>query len=110
MDVLLAPSGDWPAIKELHMHMALLRAVEQGFSMVRPANHGLTVVADYQGRILGRMDHYTTSDRRLSALVPKRGTTTVYRRTGDALPWACMALTVIFLALLFRSRLTGSTV
>lgn len=108
-DVLLAPSGDWPAIKEIHANMALMRAVEQGFSLVRPANHGLNVVADYQGRILARLDHYATSDRRLSAVVPSRGTTTLYQRTGDALPWACLALTVVFVALLVRSRFTGPT-
>jgi apolipoprotein N-acyltransferase len=104
VDVLLAPSGDWPAIKELHSRMALVRAVEQGFSLVRPANHGLNLVTDYQGRVLGRLDHYATSDRRLSAAVPERGVTTVYQRTGDALPWLCLALTVLFLALLLRHR------
>lgn len=104
VDVLLAPSGDWPAIKELHSRMALVRGVEQGFSMVRPANHGLNLVTDYQGRILGRLDHYATSDRRLSAAVPERGVTTVYQRTGDALPWICLALTVLSLALLLRRR------
>ena len=82
--------------------MALLRAVEQGFSLVRPANHGLNVVTDYQGRVLGRLDHYATSDRRLSAAVPERGVTTVYQRTGDALPWFSLGLTVFFLALLLR--------
>ncbi|UCG86114.1 MAG: hypothetical protein JSW71_19760 [Gemmatimonadota bacterium] len=107
VDVLVAPSGDWPAIKQLHPRMAVLRAVEQGFSLVRPANHGLTVAVDYQGRILGRLDHYTTSDRRMSVQVPKRGTTTVYARTGDLLPWACLALTVISLVLSVRSRSSG---
>ncbi len=104
VDVLLAPSGDWPVIKELHSRMALVRAVEQGFSMVRPANHGLNLVTDYQGRVLGRLDHYDTSDRRLSAAVPERGVTTVYQRTGDVLPWLCLALTVLFIVFLIRHR------
>ena len=62
----------------------------------------------YQGRVLGRLDHYATSDRRLSAAVPNRGVTTLYQRTGDALPWFCLALTVLFLALLVRDRFTVS--
>jgi apolipoprotein N-acyltransferase len=91
IDVLLAPSGDWPAIKEIHYRMAIVRAVELGFALVRPANHGVTIAADHQGRILGRMDHYATSERRMSATVPGKGVVTVYSRTGDALPWACLA-------------------
>ena len=104
VDVLVAPSGDWPMIKKLHSAMALMRAVEQGFSLVRPANHGLNTVTDYQGRVLARLDHYVTSDRRLSAAVPARGVTTVYQRTGDVLPWFCVVLSVLFLALLLRHR------
>jgi apolipoprotein N-acyltransferase len=109
VDVLVAPSGDWPMIKELHSAMALVRGVEQGFSLVRPANHGLNVVADYQGRVLARLDHYTTSDRRLSAAVPERGVTTVYQRTGDLLPWLCLVLTVLFVALLVRRRVASDS-
>jgi apolipoprotein N-acyltransferase len=66
-------------------------------------------VADYQGRVLARLDHYVTSDRRLSAAVPKRGVTTVYQRTGDVLPWLCLALTVVFVALLIRRRAASAS-
>ncbi|UCF38290.1 MAG: hypothetical protein JSU96_05415 [Acidobacteriota bacterium] len=97
-DILLAPSGDWPAIKSLHSRMSIMRAVEQGFSLVRPANHGLTLAADYQGRVLGRMDHYMTSDRRMSVSVPVKGTTTLYARTGDLFAWLCVVLSALFLA------------
>lgn len=97
IDVLMAPSGDWPSIKEIHARMAIMRAVEQGFSLVRPANHGLTLAADYQGRVLARMDHFTTSQRQMSAWVPQQGIRTLYTRIGDALPWTCLVLTGLFL-------------
>lgn len=97
IDVLMAPSGDWSAIKEIHSRMAIMRAVEQGFSLVRPANHGLTAAADYQGRVLARMDHFTNSDRQMSAWVPRRGAETLYTRLGDALPWTCLVLSVYVL-------------
>ncbi len=98
IDVLLAPSGDWPAIKDVHARMAVMRAVEQGFSLVRPANHGLSLAADHQGRILATMDHYATSDREMAASVPAQGSRTIYTRIGDLLPWTCLALCVLFAA------------
>ena len=55
------------------------------------------------------MDHYTTSDRRLSAAVPRRGVTTVYQRTGDVLPWLCLILTALFVALLVKHRVASET-
>ena len=67
-----------------------MRAVEQGFSLARPANYGLTLAADYQGRVLARMDHFTTAEHQLSAWVPRDGVTTIYSRTGEVLPWLCL--------------------
>lgn len=98
LDLLMAPSGDWPAIKEIHPRMAILRAVEQGTSLVRPANHGLNLAADYQGRILARLDHYTTEDRQMVAWLPRQGTSTLYTRLGDVLPWTCVILSSVFAA------------
>jgi apolipoprotein N-acyltransferase len=90
IDVMLAPTGDWPAIKDIHARMATMRAVEQGFSLLRPANHGISLAVDYQGRTCGRMDHYTASDYQLASLVPRKGVTTIYTKLGDILPWMCV--------------------
>jgi apolipoprotein N-acyltransferase len=107
IDVLMAPSGDWPAIKQIHARMAVMRAVEQGFSLVRPANHGLTLAADHQGRILATMDHYATSERQMAASIPAQGSRTLYTRIGDVLPWTCLALSVLFAAALVRPSLAS---
>ena len=98
IDVLMAPTGDGPTIKDIHSRMAVMRAVEQGFSLVRPANYGLTLATDYQGRVLARMDHFTTSEHQLSAWVPKSGVTTLYSRIGDLLPWLCLLFTFLAIA------------
>lgn len=91
VDLLLVPSNDWQAIDPWHTHMARFRAVEQGFNMVRQVNHGLSVATDYQGRVLARMDHFTSNDRILMAQVPTRGVRTFYSRTGDSFAWLCAA-------------------
>jgi apolipoprotein N-acyltransferase len=90
VDVLLAPSNDWKEIDPWHSHMARLRAVEQGFNMVRHVSGGLSLATDYHGRVLASMDHYTAEDRVMIAQVPTQGVTTLYARVGDLFAWVCL--------------------
>jgi apolipoprotein N-acyltransferase len=102
---LLVPSNDWKEIDPWHSHMARFRGIEQGFNMVRHASSGLSLAADYQGRILSSMDHYTTTDRALISYVPTRGVHTVYSRIGDAFAWLCaVGLAVGVVAVRTRHR------
>ncbi|MCP4570801.1 MAG: hypothetical protein GY838_00460 [bacterium] len=91
IDLMLVPSNDWREIDPWHTHMARFRAVEQGFNLVRHVSRGFSVATDYQGRILGSMDHYVTEDRNLVAHVPTRGVRTFYARVGDLFSWICLA-------------------
>ncbi|MDD5564618.1 MAG: hypothetical protein PHQ91_12975 [Thermoanaerobaculaceae bacterium] len=104
VDILLVPSGDWRAIDPFHTDMARYRAIEQGFNMVRQVNRGLSVAADYQGRVVAAMDHFATEDRDLVAQVPTRGARTLYSRIGDAFAWACAAGALVLIALASRRR------
>lgn len=90
-DLMLVPSNDWRAIDPWHTQMAVFRAVEQGFNMVRHASHGLSIATDYQGRVRGAMDHYATSgERALISEVPARGVRTIYGRIGDLFSWLAL--------------------
>ena len=104
-DILLDPSGDWRAIDPLHTHMACIRAVELGCSVVRHTAGGLSEAVDYQGRPLASMDHYTApvNERVMVAQVPIAGVPTVYARIGDLFTWMCLA----FLLALTGVRLIG---
>ncbi|WP_244224593.1 hypothetical protein [Corallococcus sicarius] len=51
IELLLLPSSDWKGISPLHTRQAVFRAVEQGFSMVRQVNQGLSVAVDGYGRV-----------------------------------------------------------
>jgi apolipoprotein N-acyltransferase len=94
-DLVLVPSSDWREIDPWHTQMAVFRAVEQGFNMVRHASDGLSIAVDYQGRVWGSMDHYNIStDHVLVARIPIRGVQTVYSRINDLFSW--MALTGLF--------------
>ena len=106
-DIMLVPSNDWKEIDPWHSHMARIRAIEQGFNLVRHASNGLSVAADYQGRVLNSMDHYTAaSDRVLVSQVPIKGRTTLYSRIGDAFAWLCLTgLLVLSVAAWNKPRL-----
>jgi apolipoprotein N-acyltransferase len=91
-DLVLVPSNDWRAIDPWHTQMAVFRGIEQGFNMVRHVSRGLSVAADFQGRVRGLMDHYQTPpERELVAEVPTRGARTVYSRVGDIFSWLALA-------------------
>jgi apolipoprotein N-acyltransferase len=91
VDVMFNPSNDWKEVAPLRMQMARFRAIENGFSIVRPTSHGLSAAADYQGRVLAITDYFTSEDPVVIAYIPIKGVTTIYSRIGDLFAWLCMA-------------------
>jgi apolipoprotein N-acyltransferase len=53
------------------------------------------------------MDHYTASERMLSASVPRQGTRTLYSRIGDLLPWTCVVSSALLTATLLGLMITS---
>jgi apolipoprotein N-acyltransferase len=104
VDLMFAPTGDWQEIKSIHARVARVRAVEEGFSLLRPANHGLSLAVDYQGRTLAAMDHFLTSERVMVANLPTASARTVYARIGDLLAWACLLASIALLTFAFLPR------
>lgn len=88
-DLLVVPSSDWRDIDPVHTRMALLRGVENGCSVVRQTNKGLSAAADQQGRILAATDFFRTTPCVMVAQVPARGVRTPYARFPDLLPLIC---------------------
>jgi apolipoprotein N-acyltransferase len=95
-DILLAPSSDWKDIDPIHTRMAMFRGMENGCSVVRQTNKGLSMAADYQGRTLAATDYFRSADHHLVAEVPTRGVVTIYSRIGDLFAWACLAAFALF--------------
>jgi apolipoprotein N-acyltransferase len=104
VDIMLVPGWDWPAINPLHTEMAVIRAVENGFSMVRATEDGLSIAVDYQGRVLAAMDDERTTENVLTADVPARGVGTLYDLIGDAFAWLCAAVLIGLLAMSRKKR------
>jgi apolipoprotein N-acyltransferase len=88
VDIMLSPSYDMP---KSGGPVYALRAIENGFSMVRPVYNGYSYAVDYNGRLLAGMDSDETGTGIMYADVPTKGVTTVYAQIGDLLGWLCVA-------------------
>jgi apolipoprotein N-acyltransferase len=105
VDILIAPyhsAHPWEAEDAV---VATYRAIENGFSLVRPAGTGVSTITDYQGRILGSQNYYTNTAGIMLSSVPTRGTTTIYSLIGDLFAYLCAAgLALLIVWALIRPR------
>lgn len=92
-DLMLVGSHEFPkgiTVNDPH------RAIENGYTQVRPTFDGITYAIDPYGRMLGRMDRGTGARAMLLVDVPTQGLATVYARFGDWLPWLSIAAVLLF--------------
>ncbi len=91
-DILLVPSGDWQAIAPFHSYMAALRGIENGCSMVRPANRGTLMATDPYGSVLAKKYFFDPDGQVMMAAVPTKGMETIYNRIGDVIVYFCIMI------------------
>jgi apolipoprotein N-acyltransferase len=89
--LLLVPSKDWFEIDPVHTHMAVFRAIENGTSLVRQTDAGLSMAVDPYGRVLAQSDFFGTTDRTMVAQVPVKHVPTIYTSFGRWFEWLCVA-------------------
>ena len=105
-DIMIIPALDWEKIGWVHSQKANLRAVENGYSIIRAAQYGVSGAFDPRGRTLSVQDYAATEDPTMIADMPTRGIRTVYGLIGDAFTWLCIAGTVLLIGTsLVRRRL-----
>jgi apolipoprotein N-acyltransferase len=85
--LLLVPSKDWFEIDPVHTHMAVFRAIENGMSLVRQTDTGLSIAVDAYGRVLAQTDFFGATDRTMVAQVPVRHVATLYTAFGRWVEW-----------------------
>ena len=84
--------------------MARVRAIEGGFSLLRPARAAASAGFDAYGRVRGWMNYFENNDRILIATLPTQPVTTLYSRIGDIAVYLCMGLLVWVSLILWRRR------
>jgi len=93
------PAGDFGIDLWQHGRMAVMRGVEDGFAMVRPAHDGLVIVSDAQGRLRAVKKDAPTGLTMVVADLPLGPGPTLYTRIGDVFPWLCLVFSVVLGAL-----------
>lgn len=105
-DIMIIPGFDWPEVGRMHtLKAARLRAIENGYALIRIAYHSQSAAFDRFGNVLATQD--TTGPERhiMYADVPAKGERTLYNRTGDVLGWLSFAGIVAGIAFaLFRRK------
>lgn len=107
--LMLTPAWDFRVDGFLHGHIAVMRAVEDGFSLVRTARDGLLTVVDNRGRIAAEIASDAAPFATLLATVPAGHSHTLFLLLGDWFGWCAIALLVLVLIQLLRLRRTTST-
>jgi len=104
--LILGPANDWEAIKNTHARMSRLRAIETGISLFRPANGGISIAVDPYGRILSRVDNYSTQGAPLTAAIPISPVPTLYSALGEYFDWLCLTLSLacMILSIMYRFK------
>jgi apolipoprotein N-acyltransferase len=105
-DILFAPSNDVRPYAASALAMADYRAIENGFTMIRPTGNGLSAVIDPRGRVLASQDFFTNSSGIMLTSLPMHRVATLYSRVGDAFAYLCATGLILLTswALLRRER------
>jgi apolipoprotein N-acyltransferase len=102
--LLLVPGWDFNIDRGWHGHIAIMRGVENGFSIAHAAKNGYLTVTDNRGRILAQTRSDSAPFATLIAEVPVAHATTLYRLWGDWFAWLSLAILLFALIQLFRLR------
>jgi apolipoprotein N-acyltransferase len=85
-----APAGDMDIDGWQHGIMSVMRAVEDGFALVRPAHDGLVFASDAQGRLVALKKDAPAGLTMVVADLPLGPGPTLYTRIGNVFPWICV--------------------
>ncbi|HEY1771853.1 MAG TPA: hypothetical protein VGH91_01525 [Gammaproteobacteria bacterium] len=100
--LMLVPGWDFFLDYIQHGHIAILRGVESGFSIVRSAKGGSLYVSDDRGRVLAEVKSDSAPFTTLVAIAPAGHNDTLYDRLGDWFAYLSLALLVFALIQLLR--------
>ena len=104
-NLMLVPAWDFNVDRWLHSRMAILRGVENGFALARPARNGLLTLSDNRGRILAEAATVPGRFVSITGAVNVAREETFYARSGDWFAWLCVAGFVVLLSVSLSSAL-----
>jgi len=90
-DILFSPTLGYRETDPIQAQMAMYRAIENGVTLVRQSDNGLSIAVDPYGRVSAAMDHFSNTERVMVAQVPILSAFTIYPYIGDLFAWLAIA-------------------
>ncbi len=90
--LILAPAWDFKIDRAWHGHIAVMRGVEDGFSVARAAKDGYLTVSNNRGKILGETRSDSAPFAMMMVTVPAGHSWTLFQQMGDSFAWLAIAL------------------
>jgi apolipoprotein N-acyltransferase len=104
-DIMMVPGLEWPDLGRSHtLKWVKLRAIENGYSLIRAAYNSQAAAFDRLGHVLATQDTSGSQRHVMFADVPATGSRTIYNRLGDVLIWISLAGLAVASAAAVRSR------
>lgn len=100
--LLLVPGWDFVVDGSWHGHMAIMRGVEDGFSIARSARSGLLTVSDNRGRVIGEVNSSVAPFTTLLVSVPAAHSWTLYQSLGDWFAWVSVGILIVTIFVTLR--------
>jgi apolipoprotein N-acyltransferase len=97
--ILAVPAWDFVVDARLHSRMAVVRSVENGFSMARSAREGSLTLTDGYGRITAEAASNGSADSLLLGNLKPGPGPTLYTWLGDWFGWMSVVLLAVLLAM-----------
>jgi apolipoprotein N-acyltransferase len=96
--IVFVPSSDYDLDGQMHADMAIARGVENGFSIVRTARHGLLTVSDDRGHII--LEKKSGDARMVAGAAPIAAGSgpTLFAKFGSWFEWATVLVLPLLLA------------
>jgi apolipoprotein N-acyltransferase len=93
--LILVPAWDFNLDRTWHGHIAVMRGVEDGFSVSRAAKDGFLTVSNNRGKILEETRSDSAPFAMMIATVPAGHSWTVFQLMGDWFAWIAIALLIL---------------
>jgi apolipoprotein N-acyltransferase len=92
--LMLVPGWDFNVDGAWHGHIAIMRGVEDGFSVVRAAKDGFLTISNNRGKIVDEMRSNAAPFAVMIATVPAGHSWTLFQVLGDWFGWVAIALLI----------------
>jgi len=106
-DMVVVAGLDWRGMLCRHALMARIRAIEGGFSLLRPANGATSMAFDNRGRIRAAMSNFGENDKIMLASLPASRNFTLYSRIGNLPAYFALAVLLRFLVVAYMFKPGG---